>query len=121
MVQLFRVLGPACPGASGQSSMNTVAADMPLVCFDGSRVRIEDVVALARRQRRAQLSRSSAFVDRISRGADFLDRLLSEEGVIYGVTTGYGDSCTVSVPAELVPELPHHLYAYHGCGSGRFL
>ena len=30
-------------------------------------------------------------------GADFLDRLLCEEGTFYGVTTGYGDSCTVTV------------------------
>jgi len=37
------------------------------------------------------------------------------------VTTGYGDSCTVTIPAALVNELPHHLYAYHGCGLGKFL
>ena len=37
---------------------------------------------------------------------------------MYGVTTGYGDSCTVDVPLALVPELPHHLYTYHGCGLG---
>jgi histidine ammonia-lyase len=55
---------------------------------------------------------------RIRRGADFLDRLLREDGTIYGVTTGYGDSCTVTVPSELVAELPHHLYTYHGCGLG---
>ncbi|MEG1455161.1 MAG: aromatic amino acid ammonia-lyase, partial [Comamonas sp.] len=57
----------------------------------------------------------------IQRGADFLDRLLLEDGAIYGVTTGYGDSCTVPVPLALVTELPHHLYTYHGCGLGRFL
>ena len=33
----------------------------------------------------------------IARGADFLDRLLREEGTFYGVTTGYADSCTVTV------------------------
>jgi histidine ammonia-lyase len=38
--------------------------------------------------------------------------------VIYGVTTGYGDSCTVTVPPALVAELPHHLFTYHGCGLG---
>jgi histidine ammonia-lyase len=41
--------------------------------------------------------------------------------VIYGVTTGYGDSCTVNIPPALVAELPHHLYTYHGCGLGRYL
>ena len=91
------------------------------VCFDGSRLTIEDVTALAHGKRRAKLSADSAFRARIARGADFLDRLLAEDGVIYGVTTGYGDSCTVTIPPELVFELPHHLYAYHGCGAGRSL
>ncbi|AXQ29296.1 aromatic amino acid lyase [Solimonas sp. K1W22B-7] len=91
------------------------------ICFDGSRLTLEDVVALARREKSARLSTETAFVERIARGADFLDRLLAEDGVIYGVTTGYGDSCTVSIPPELVAELPHHLYSYHGVGAGRFL
>ncbi|MDH3433495.1 MAG: aromatic amino acid ammonia-lyase, partial [Gammaproteobacteria bacterium] len=70
---------------------------------------IEDVVELAQQRATLHLSRTTAFRDRISRGAAFLDRVLEEDGVIYGVTTGYGDSCTVDVPADLVWELPIHL------------
>ncbi|MCV5332298.1 aromatic amino acid ammonia-lyase, partial [Escherichia coli] len=51
----------------------------------------------------------------------FLERLLKEEGVIYGVTTGYGDSCTVAIPPALVDELPLHLTRFHGCGLGQIL
>jgi len=91
------------------------------VCFDGSRLTIDDVVALAEQRAAPQLSPDQAFRERIARGADFLDRLLREDGVIYGVTTGYGDSCSEVIPPALVAELPHHLYAYHGCGAGRFL
>lgn len=91
------------------------------VVFDGSRLCIEDVVAVALQSRVAHLCVQAEFRERIARGAEFLDRLLAEDGVIYGVTTGYGDSCTVSIPSALVNELPHHLYAYHGCGLGRFL
>ncbi|WP_372524495.1 histidine ammonia-lyase [Piscinibacter sp.] len=91
------------------------------VRFDGSALRIEDVVALARGGSTAELSRDSAFRQRIQRGADFLDRLLREDGIVYGVTTGYGDSCTVAIPPELVAQLPHRLYTYHGCGLGRML
>ena len=50
-----------------------------------------------------------------------LDRILEEDGVVYGVTTGYGDSCTVEVPPNLVAELPVHLTRFHGCGTGRYL
>jgi len=101
--------------------MTRSTSDLPTVLFDGSRLGLDDIVALSERRARAVLSRDPAFTARIARGADFLDRLLKEDGVVYGVTTGYGDSCTVTIPPDLVAELPHHLYTYHGCGAGRFL
>jgi histidine ammonia-lyase len=91
------------------------------VQFDQGRLQIEDVVDIAHRRAKAVLSPDPAFRAAIARGADFLDRLLREDGIIYGVTTGYGDSCTVTVPSELVADLPHHLYTYHGCGLGQYL
>ncbi|MBJ7314070.1 histidine ammonia-lyase [Rugamonas sp. CCM 8940] len=90
------------------------------VRFDRERLSIEDIVAIAHGEAGATLSDDPVFRAMIARGADFLDRLLREDGNIYGVTTGYGDSCTVNVPAELVAELPHHLYTYHGCGLGEY-
>ena len=95
--------------------------DAGAVRFGDAPLRIEDVVALSQRRSAAVLSEDPVFRARITRGADFLDRVLREDGVIYGVTTGYGDSCTVNIPMDLVAELPHHLYTYHGCGLGRFL
>ncbi len=50
-----------------------------------------------------ELSISSSKIDR---GVAFPERLLKEEGVIYGVTTERGDSCTVAIPPNLVDELP---------------
>ncbi|WP_434627320.1 HAL/PAL/TAL family ammonia-lyase [Chromobacterium sp. CV08] len=91
------------------------------VVFDGSWLGLADIDAIARGDKRARLSADEAFRQRIDSGSRFIDRLLAEDGVVYGVTTGYGDSCTVEIPAELVGELPHHLYTYHGCGAGRFL
>ena len=95
--------------------------DSRSITFDGNRLTIEDVCRLASRAAGAELSADPAFRARIGRGADFLERLLREDGVVYGVTTGYGDSCTVVIPPELVAELPHHLFAYHGVGLGRML
>ena len=101
--------------------MSAIPHDPPAAVFGAAPLRIEDVVALSRRRAEARLSADAGFRARIDKGAAFLDRVLGEDGVIYGVTTGYGDSCTTSIPAELVRELPHHLFAYHGCGLGRFL
>src|SRR5437660_6961203 len=89
--------------------------------FDNGPLKIEDIVDIAERAACVVLSDAPEFCSAIARGADFLDRLLREDGTIYGVTTGYGDSCTVAVPLELVAELPRHLYTYHGCGLGEYL
>ncbi|MFM4995274.1 HAL/PAL/TAL family ammonia-lyase [Aeromonas sanarellii] len=93
----------------------------PQVTFGAGRLTIEQVVALAERRARPALNADPAFMARVQRGADFLDRLLAEEGVIYGVTTGYGDSVTRAVPPTLVAELPLHLTRFHGCGLGEDL
>ncbi|WP_288755833.1 aromatic amino acid lyase, partial [uncultured Pseudomonas sp.] len=63
------------------------------VTFGESPLAIEDVVALAEGRATAHLQGDAAYRERIARGARFLDTLLDKEGVIYGVTTGYGDSC----------------------------
>ncbi|EXH23718.1 aromatic amino acid lyase family protein [Acinetobacter baumannii 44298_6] len=82
---------------------------------------IEDVVSVARGECQVALPETSEWRELIQKGADFLDHLLEEEGVIYGVTTGYGDSCLVEVPLHQVNELPLHLSRFHGCGLGENL
>ncbi len=87
--------------------------------FGAHRLRIEDILAVAQGCG-AQLSADLAFRRRVNAGSAFLENLLAEHGEIYGVTTGYGDSCTVGIPQHLVAELPKQLYTYHGCGLGAF-
>ena len=89
-----------------------------LLTFDGHPLHIEDVTALSRREKNARLSGDSTFLVRIEAGAAHVARTLAERGIIYGVTTGYGDSGTTPVPPELVPELGHRLFTYHGVGLG---
>jgi len=105
-----------------KDSTGTAQAVSPAsIEFSGAPLTIEDVVALARRNATSRLSDAPAFRARIERGMAFLDSLLADEGRIYGVTTGYGDSCGVEVPVSLAPQLPARLYTFHGCGLGRIL
>ncbi|MGL4828166.1 MAG: HAL/PAL/TAL family ammonia-lyase [Vibrio sp.] len=90
------------------------------ITFGQGRLTIEDVSAIAQGAK-ASLNPSAEFTAKIDRGVAFLEKLLKEEGVIYGVTTGYGDSCTVAIPAQLVEDLPLHLTRFHGCGLGKIL
>lgn len=79
---------------------------------------IEDLLRIAHRRAPVRLSQSPEYLEQIRAGTVFLDTLLEDDGVIYGVTTGYGDSCTVPVPRHLVQDLPLHLSRFHGCGLG---
>jgi histidine ammonia-lyase len=88
------------------------------VTFDGQALTIEQICQIARQQAQVELSNHPEFIGRIDKGAQFIDTLLAEQGFVYGVTTGYGDSCTVSIPLDLVVQLPKLLYTFHGCGLG---
>jgi histidine ammonia-lyase len=88
------------------------------VVFDGQPLTIEAICQIANQQVQVELGRQPEFIERIDKGARFIDTLLTEEGFVYGVTTGYGESCTVSIPLSLVEQLPRQLYTFHGCGLG---
>jgi histidine ammonia-lyase len=83
-------------------------------------ISIEQVCQIARGELTAVLDDSDDYQRWIATGADLLDQLLEKEGVIYGVTTGYGDSCTVTVNKSLAYELPKQIYTFHGCGMGAY-
>lgn len=91
-----------------------------LVTFGIDAISIESVASVSKGGR-ILLNQDTSFRERIERGAAFVDRLLAETGEIYGITTGYGDSCSVGVPLDLAKQLPIHLFRYHGCGLGEHL
>ena len=94
--------------------------DKNTLTVGAGRLSIEDVCRVALQQQPVALA-DGEFPARIERGAAFLAGLLADGGEVYGVNTGYGDNCTVSIPSQLVAELPLHLTRYHGCGLGDYL
>ncbi len=76
---------------------------------------IEDVVAISQGAKSLDEHQWRVPSKNHSR-CSILERLLKEEGVIYGVTTGYGDSCTVAIPpsGKWTASSP----SFHGCGLG---
>ncbi len=90
------------------------------IIFDGQALTIEAICAIAHQHAKVELSQQTDFITRINKGALYIDRLLTEQGFVYGVTTGYGDSCTVAIPLHLVDGLSKQLYTFHGCGLGQY-
>ena len=94
--------------------------DCRKILFGEGNLTIEDIVHVSQSKDPVALSEDKDFRHRIDAGVQFLDKILAEEGHIYGVTTGYGDSVMFEVPYNLVEELPMHLTRFHGCGLGDF-
>lgn len=92
---------------------------MSKIIIGDGRLSIASVLGIARREVEVELCSERAYRDKIDGGARFLDEMLEKHDGIYGVTTGYGDSCTETVPPELYYDLPVHLTRFHGCGLGR--
>jgi histidine ammonia-lyase len=84
-------------------------------------LKLEDVWAISQTAGAAGLSTDAGLHERLARSAGLVDDVLAREGVIYGVTTGYGDSVTREVRDQLIRQLPLNLTRFHGCGLGRFL
>ena len=85
-----------------------------------NRLTIENVTAAAKKRIEVQLCDSAEFESHIKAGAVFLDQALEKHGGIYGVTTGYGDSCSEQVSPEHYRDLPVNLTRFHGCGMGDY-
>ena len=49
----------------------------------------------------------------------FLDSKMEDIGrPVYGVTTGFGSLCNITIPAEDLSQLQHNLVMSHACGTG---
>ena len=49
----------------------------------------------------------------------FLDTKMEDIGrPVYGVTTGFGSLCNITIPAEDLSQLQHNLVMSHACGTG---
>ncbi|OXA54182.1 Histidine ammonia-lyase [Folsomia candida] len=90
------------------------------VTIGSNHITIEDIGRLALQDSVCELSTQAEFVERIRLGPTTVEKLVKEGHVIYGVTTGLGESCTVTISPQLIAELPSHVIQFHGCGSGAY-
>lgn len=79
---------------------------------------LEQVLAIAEGAG-VSLDPDPAFREALGAGAARLAERLAAGERVYGVTTGFGESCVTEVPAGEVSSLPVNLMRFHGCGTGR--
>jgi histidine ammonia-lyase len=89
---------------------------MTQIVIGDSPLSIEDVLAVARGG--AEVSLGGAARERIDAAHAVIARVVAEEQVAYGVTTGFGLLATTHIPASKVKELQENLVRSHAVGVG---
>ena len=78
---------------------------------------IEKVNEIIKKGYKLELSRDSEAA--IVKCRKFLDSKVEDiDHPVYGVTTGFGSLCNITIPAEDLSQLQHNLVMSHACGTG---
>jgi histidine ammonia-lyase len=93
----------------------------PVVRLGDKHLSVEDVLLVAEGAGTVELNPDPTYRAFLSRGHEVIRDDIANGGRIYGVNTGFGDSCVTDIPDEFLDELPTNLVRYHGCGVGGFL
>lgn len=84
--------------------------------LNGNDLTLSDVIDVARHGREVTLSTEA--IERIEKAARWIDKAVSEEQVIYGITTGFGQFKNKAISPEHVAQLQVNLVRSHACGVG---
>jgi histidine ammonia-lyase len=91
--------------------------DGPLI-LDGSSLRIEDVIWVARGDAQARVSPRA--LERVRASREWIDAISTAEEVsVYGVNTGFGPLAEVRISRDAVAKLARNLILSHSVGVGR--
>jgi histidine ammonia-lyase len=93
----------------------------PVVRLGDRHLTVEDVLLVAEGAGAVELNPDPKYRAFLARGHEVIRDHIANGGRIYGVNTGFGDSCVTDIPDEFLDELPTNLVRYHGCGVGGFL
>lgn len=89
------------------------------VVITGNDLTIDQVVAVARFGAKITLSEDAK--QNIAKSKAIIEDIVTNEKVVYGVTTGFGEFCNVSISKEDTRQLQENLIRSHCCGYGELL
>jgi len=90
---------------------------MQIIELDGNSLNLEDIAKVA--QRKAEVKLSSESIAKVEKCRQFVDKIIAEGRIVYGLTTGFGKFSTVTIPAENIEELQENLIRSHATNIGK--
>lgn len=79
----------------------------------------QDVVQVARHH--AELTLSTSAWQRIAQGREIVEQIVASGHIAYGINTGLGALCNITLPEEQLSQLSRNTLLSHACGVGPLL
>ncbi len=86
------------------------------IILDGASLTLEDVVAVARQHVRCEIAENAK--EAVIESRKIVDKIVEERRVVYGVNTGFGSLCNVSISKDDTVQLQENLIRTHSAGYG---
>lgn len=86
------------------------------VVIDGNTLTIDDVVQVARYNKKVELA--AIAIERIQKSRDVIEQAIKDGRIVYGVNTGFGDLASVSISPKDLSKLQVNLIRSHCAGVG---
>ena len=87
-----------------------------IIVLDGNSLTLDDVVAVARQNVKVTIAPEAE--EAVIESRKIIDNIVKEKRVVYGVNTGFGSLCNVSISAEDTEQLQENLIRTHSSGYG---
>lgn len=89
---------------------------MNYIKIDGNNLTLEEFIKVTRNDEKIKLT--SEAEEKINKSREFVDKLVEEGKVVYGITTGFGKFSDVVIEEEDTKDLQRNLIVSHACGVG---
>ncbi|CCO10324.2 histidine ammonia-lyase [Carnobacterium maltaromaticum LMA28] len=94
----------------------SAAESIKKVVLTGEDLTLDELIAISRFNVPVEISEQA--IEEVNRSRKIVDEIVNEERVVYGITTGFGSLCNVSISKEDSVQLQENLIRTHASGFG---
>ncbi|MCB5249535.1 MAG: histidine ammonia-lyase [Candidatus Cloacimonadales bacterium] len=89
------------------------------IYIDGNSLTLEQVYDVAFNRVKVKLTEDA--IEKINKCRTYVEKVINEGRIVYGLTTGFGKFSTISIDKEDIEELQTNLILSHATGVGNYL
>ena len=89
------------------------------VYLDGNSLTLDDLAKIVYKFEKVQLTEESK--EKVQKCRDYVEKIIAENRVVYGLTTGFGKFANITINPDEIAELQENLIMSHAVGVGNLL